>query len=631
MRKISERNSEAFAPSDWGSLPGPLLEKIFFLAPDEIIASRTVNKNWHRSSYGAVKSLQPDELSEDIRDFKNTENLNLSEVKVQPCNQTLEYLKNLPNLKQINLFGCWKLTESGLQHLQTLVRLKSLSLSSCFQLVDHDVACLSLLSSLEDLNLSKCSALGDRSLEHLSNLRKIQKLDLSNCENIAFLAPAMNNLQALSKISSLNLSHNQKINDQSVEALSRLTSLQILEMEDTRVGNSGLRHLSRLSKLQTLNVSQCFLVGDQGLDIRQIRHLQSLNLTYCSVKTEDLALIAEMEKMTSLQISGNDITNQGIQSLEKLAHLKDLTMRCPAANLNPIAFEALSGLTSLDIHSLSSKQRKRLITQLPNLLQLNEKKLSPRKLARYRTDFSQKQSRSTKYISDVANIIPDIASKSTDITNKEQIRDVAEDGDEEIINDCNKVPNTNPQRLLYRKCFEKAIFLNEKKRCAAVNLNPSAFEALLGLTSLDIHPLSTKRKKRLIIQLPNLIQLNEKKLSSRKFARYRKDFNQKQSRSTKYISDVANTTPDIASKSTDVSNKEQIRDVAEYGDEEIINDCDKKPNLNPQSFQHRKYLEKTIFLNEKKAQRSRGFWSSVRDFWMSLISWLTRFTGLTNS
>lgn len=457
MRQISTRNPKAFAPSDWGSLPSPLLKKIFSLSPDAIIASRVVNKHWHRSSYDAVKSLQPDELSEKTKGFKNIEYLNLSEVRVQPCNQTLRHLVNLPNLKQVNFFGCWKVTAAGLKHLQSLVHLKALSLSSCFQLADQDVACLTSLVSIEDINLSECSALSDRSLEHLSNLSEIQMLNLSCCENIAFLAPAVNTLRALSKLTSLVLSHNQKINNQSLEALGRLPSLQNLEIESTRAGNSGLAHLSGLSKLQTLNVSQCHRVGNRGLDIRQLRNLQSLNLTYCSVKNEDLALIAEMKEVVSLQISGNDITNQGIQSLKNLAHLKDLTMCCSAINLNPIAFEALSGLTSLNIDSLSSKQIKRLVIHLPNLVRLNKRNLSPRELARYRTDFNQKGSRSTKNISDFAR-------KYGDITDKEVFCKFVKDFTKQNNYDCDEEPNNFTfSTFPLRKHHEKILFLKKKK------------------------------------------------------------------------------------------------------------------------------------------------------------------------
>lgn len=203
MTQSLERRHRSLFHSNWGDLPETLLDKIFSSAPNDISSFRLVNKHFHRCSYDAVKSLQPEQLIELVGDFPNTEQLDLSQVKLQPSDEDLLHLRKVPHLKQIDLFGCWKLTAKGLKNLQCLSHLKSLSLSSCPQIGDDEVKSISSFSHLTNLNLSKCSDLTDHIFESLSNLKAIQRLDLSNCENLAFEPLSTVYLRALIKITAL--------------------------------------------------------------------------------------------------------------------------------------------------------------------------------------------------------------------------------------------------------------------------------------------------------------------------------------------------------------------------------------------------------------------------------------------
>ena len=408
MRQVNQRGSTSLPTSNWGDLPAHLLGNIFALSPTNLRATRCVNKHWHRSSYSAISDLQPDELNDNVTDFPRVENLDLSQVKVQPSDQDLNLLERLPKLKRVNLFGCWRLSIIGLNRLQHNVHLKSLNLSNCHQLIDSDAAALVSLNSIENLNLSRCSGLTDRAFAHISNLKELKNLNLINCENIALQPLIANSLRSLTKITAIYLSQNKNINDPSTEIVGALIALQTLEIESCSVSNNGISQLRELSELRTLNASKNFRVGQQILDIRQLVALENLNCNYCSIENESLAFLTEMKQLRALQLKGNRVTNQGIQILKNMTQLRELNLYDANNQLDPIAFEALTSLTSLEcnIGFKSSQLERRLITHLPNLARLNNKDLSQQEIDWYRTPMNHRVNRSTKSISAPVPSIP---------------------------------------------------------------------------------------------------------------------------------------------------------------------------------------------------------------------------------
>jgi NACHT domain len=86
----------------------------------------------------------------------------------------LRYIPTLPNLTQLSLFGCWRLTDLDFAPLAHLSSLMQLTLIQCEQLTD--LAPLAHLSNLTQLDLSGCSQLTDLTpLAGFHNLRIVGK------------------------------------------------------------------------------------------------------------------------------------------------------------------------------------------------------------------------------------------------------------------------------------------------------------------------------------------------------------------------------------------------------------------------------------------------------------------------
>ena len=90
--------------------------------------------------------------------------------------QLAEKLKGLPNLEELDLVGCYKITDAGLVHLKGLTKLEYLNLSYT-NITDAGLAHLKGLTKLETLSLSR-TKITDAGLVHLKGLTKLEGLYL---------------------------------------------------------------------------------------------------------------------------------------------------------------------------------------------------------------------------------------------------------------------------------------------------------------------------------------------------------------------------------------------------------------------------------------------------------------------
>lgn len=92
-------------------------------------------------------------------------------------------LKDCPAVVCLNLAENRKVTDAGLQRIARLGWLQELNLSSC-DLTDRGLMWLKDLKNLRVLNLSYCNRLSEAGLKHLRALESLQFLDLQGCPRI---------------------------------------------------------------------------------------------------------------------------------------------------------------------------------------------------------------------------------------------------------------------------------------------------------------------------------------------------------------------------------------------------------------------------------------------------------------
>jgi len=137
----------------------------------------------------------------ELKRFSNLEVVSAIDVS----DEDLIYLKNLPNLKALNvhqepitdeglksLLDCKNLTwldvgssqisEEGLNYIVQMKQLRTLDIG-CLQITDGGVAKLKALKDLRELDLGY-TLITDEGLKRLQKLQALQKLDLSGCDYI---------------------------------------------------------------------------------------------------------------------------------------------------------------------------------------------------------------------------------------------------------------------------------------------------------------------------------------------------------------------------------------------------------------------------------------------------------------
>lgn len=156
---------------------------------------------------------------------------------VPVTDDSLVHLKELPNLKHLQILHGHELTGEGLNRLAELAQLKSLRLTGPFS--DNDLRHLSSLVNVEELGLLHAAFEGN-GLQHLKDLKRLQKLHLGYCN--AFTNAGLEHLQQLESLQSLTLWETQ-VTDDGIDALTELKQLRELDISRTQISEQGVARL----------------------------------------------------------------------------------------------------------------------------------------------------------------------------------------------------------------------------------------------------------------------------------------------------------------------------------------------------------------------------------------------------
>lgn len=205
------------------------------------------------------KSLSIEELdyTEELVYFKNIERLEISKSSVKD----ISVLKDLPNLKELVIRDCDKLSDISV--------LKETNIESLR---------ISNLSNLEDFSFIK-------------EMKNLKKLSIYNCENCHINQDVLKGLN----LTELNLYF---IDIQDLSNISEMKNLEKIKVEGCNL--KSIEELKDLNKLIHVNISDC-LVSDVSA-LYGLTNLTELNLSNNSIDNFDITKFTNLE---SINIKSN--------------------------------------------------------------------------------------------------------------------------------------------------------------------------------------------------------------------------------------------------------------------------------------------------------------------------------------
>lgn len=195
---------------------------------------------------------------------------------------SLAELAGLKHLSELNLHGCWRVTDAGLRVLPAT--LERLILHGCFRVQNLEGGALDHLTALQRLDLQDCVMMTDEGLHNMTHMRMLRDLNLSQCVKVT--DAGLFGLTGLRDLSVLRLDSCRKITDLGLRALVPLTNIHSLDFNRCR-GLKTLRPLSALVALKFINLSGCVAVTDDSLlNLTPCRELQTIYTNHCKLVTK---------------------------------------------------------------------------------------------------------------------------------------------------------------------------------------------------------------------------------------------------------------------------------------------------------------------------------------------------------
>jgi len=308
--------------------------------------------------------------------LKNVPSLRILSLGRLPItSRGLEHLSKCSGLENLHLYRT-KVTDEGLAHLKSIPSLKKLSLLFT-EVTDEGMIDLGQVKSLEYLQLPV--HITDRGLDHLSQLDNLKYLWVgggskstitdAGLEHIAKLCmleelliggrgitdEGMSYIAELTRLKKLNIGTAPVLTNSGLAKLTKMKSLESLDLNFTKVTISGLAQLNAMPNLTKLDVKP--LIRDNSvLDIGKLTKLEELRLRFQprsdnSFSDEDLACLAGLKHLKSLSIGPRNFTDKGMAYLAGLTNMERLGIGGP--NLTDQGLKCLANMKKLWSLSLS--------------------------------------------------------------------------------------------------------------------------------------------------------------------------------------------------------------------------------------------------------------------------------------
>jgi len=197
-----------------------------------------VNMSFDESAGRLDNNAPPVDIARHLAQFPRARFLGLTPGSVDDAG--MKYLGQLKQVEVILFWDAGAITDEGVAHLRNMPRLRSLHLGES-QVTDRGLASIAKLRNLEDLSMQK-NYFTDAGLPALAGLPGLKSLWIGGLHD-----------------------RPSPITDVGVIHLARLTQLEELDLQHTRVTPEGLKPLQQLPKLKNI-----YLNGSSADDYHEV-------------------------------------------------------------------------------------------------------------------------------------------------------------------------------------------------------------------------------------------------------------------------------------------------------------------------------------------------------------------------
>ncbi|MEC7564817.1 MAG: hypothetical protein VX738_03955 [Planctomycetota bacterium] len=254
-----------------------------------------------------------------LQQLEKLTSVRLNETQI--TDDGLETMGNLTNLTNLDLRGC-NISNTGIAHLTGLTNLRALRLSGESGLTTVDDGALADVGKLTNLKALFLDHLWVG--ENLTDLAPLQSLEELYLAKTLIDDDSLKAIQQHPKLKKLRISQTQ-ITDAGLEQLTTLTHLTDLDLsENSVISDRGMAPISKITTLQKLNLWRVAL-SDEGIrQLAPLVNMQWLNLDNTSLSDAGLVHLSNMNKIAFLHLGSTTITDEGLHHLAGLTSLKDL-------------------------------------------------------------------------------------------------------------------------------------------------------------------------------------------------------------------------------------------------------------------------------------------------------------------
>ncbi|HSG69235.1 MAG TPA: M56 family metallopeptidase, partial [Planctomycetaceae bacterium] len=228
-------------------------------------------------------------------------------------------------------------------------------------------ACLEPLTGLPKLQgVTLGETFSRAAFETLSRIEGLTNLDISA------VTPELSDLKKVPKLQRLSLSGKKYDDDAALVIAETFTSLEQAYLRGTSITNAGVEHLSRLKTLKVLTLDNSRIDDGVADSIRKMKQLTWLSVNHCAVGDETLAAVSECPGIWFLSFNQTSITDTGVAHLIKLQRPLTLNLvRCKGvtdASVDSLALlpDAVGTNFQLNDSSITQKRARELQAMLPH-------------------------------------------------------------------------------------------------------------------------------------------------------------------------------------------------------------------------------------------------------------------------
>eukprot|EP00029_Vermamoeba_vermiformis_P001026 TRINITY_DN11196_c0_g1_i1.p1 TRINITY_DN11196_c0_g1~~TRINITY_DN11196_c0_g1_i1.p1 ORF type:complete len:431 (-),score=123.90 TRINITY_DN11196_c0_g1_i1:61-1353(-) len=239
-------------------------------------------------------------------------------------NEALGYVAQLTSLRALEMQYCEHITDEGAAKLSTLTDLTRINFHGCSGITDATIEMVvRSMPNLVQLHLSDCSKITDRAVDMIRGLKNLTGLYMYRCE--ALTPEALASIASMVDLRELYINRTH-VNDNVLDCYQNLVNLRKLcfGMGDPAVTDQGIYCLTSLQNLEWLDCTSARNISNSAMNaIDQLTNLRRLRIGKCpGIGDEAIPHFERLTNLVDLDISETAIRKDVAK--ERLGWIKQL-------------------------------------------------------------------------------------------------------------------------------------------------------------------------------------------------------------------------------------------------------------------------------------------------------------------